>query len=40
MFSIFIPKELNFFDLFDKQADCAVDAAARFKELATKDKLE
>jgi predicted phosphate transport protein (TIGR00153 family) len=40
MFSILLPKEFNFFDLFDKQADCAVDAASRLKELVTKGTLE
>src|SRR5512135_3507200 len=29
----FLPKEFNFFDLFDKQVDCAVSAARYFKEL-------
>ena len=40
MFSMLLPKEFNFFDLFDKQVDCALDAAARFKELVTKGTLE
>ena len=40
MFSMLLPKEFNFFDLFDKQADCALDAAGRFKELVTKGTLE
>ncbi len=29
----FLPREFEFFDLFDKQADCAVKAANYFKEL-------
>jgi hypothetical protein len=33
MFFNFLPKEFNFFDLFDKQVDYAVDAANYFKEL-------
>ena len=40
MFAMLLPKEFNFFDLFDKQADCALSAAARFKELVTKGTLE
>jgi hypothetical protein len=40
MFSALLPKEFNFFDLFDKQVDCAVDAAGRFKDLVTKETLE
>lgn len=32
----FIPKDTNFFDLFEKQAKYAVDAAAYFKELTLK----
>jgi predicted phosphate transport protein (TIGR00153 family) len=30
----FLPKEFNFFDLFDKQVDFAVEAAAVLKEIA------
>jgi predicted phosphate transport protein (TIGR00153 family) len=30
----FLPKEFNFFDLFDKQVDYAVEAAALLKEIA------
>ena len=30
----FLPKEFNFFDLFDKQVDYAVEAAAVLKEIA------
>lgn len=33
----FLPKNVNFFDLFDRQVDYAVDAAAYFKELVEKD---
>lgn len=29
----FLPREFNFFDLFEKQALCAVEAAANFKKL-------
>lgn len=29
----FLPKEFNFFDLFEKQSGCAVEAAVNFKEL-------
>jgi len=36
MFRHFLPKECNFFDLFDKQADCALEAAVYFKELVLK----
>lgn len=36
MFLNFIPKEFNFFDLLDKQAEYAVAAAKHFKELVTK----
>ena len=36
MISRFFPKEFNFFDLFDKQVACAVEAAAYFKEVAQK----
>ncbi|MCX5714164.1 MAG: DUF47 family protein [Candidatus Omnitrophica bacterium] len=36
MFAKFLPKEFNFFDLFDKQANCAVEAALFFKEIASK----
>lgn len=32
----FIPKEFNFFDLFSKQIDCAIEAAAHFKGLVSK----
>jgi len=32
----FLPKNFNFFDLFEKQVGCAVDAARCFKELTLK----
>ena len=32
----FLPKDFNFFDLFEKQAVCAVEAAVTFKALAGK----
>ena len=32
----FIPKEFNFFDLFEKQIDCALEAAAHLKETVGK----
>ncbi len=32
----FIPKEFNFFDLFEKQIDCAVEAAVHFKDVVSK----
>jgi predicted phosphate transport protein (TIGR00153 family) len=40
MFSIFLPKERNFFDLFEKQAACAVEASDCFKELVSKNRLD
>lgn len=40
MFSILLPKEVNFFDLFEKQAGCAVEAADCFKELVSKNHLD
>jgi len=36
----FLPREVNFFELFDKQADCAVSAAAYFKELISRGGLD
>lgn len=36
MFFKFLPKEFNFFDLFNKQVGYAVDAAKCFKEAVTK----
>ena len=35
----FMPKEFNFFDLFEKQVSFAVEAAAYLKELVSKDKI-
>ena len=35
LFRLF-PREFNFFDLFEKQVNCAVNAASYFKELASK----
>lgn len=35
MFGWLLPKEFNFFDLFDRQVDCAVEAAETFKTLVT-----
>lgn len=32
----FIPKEFNFFDLFEKQIDCAVEGAAHFRKIVAK----
>lgn len=40
MFFNLIPKEFNFFDLFEKQVSYAVEAAVVFKELAAKGKIE
>ena len=39
MLARFLPKEFNFFDLFDKQAECAVDAAQGFKDLVSRGTL-
>ena len=39
MFFKFLPNEFNFFDLFDKQVDCAVSAANYFKELMSKGSI-
>ncbi len=35
----FLPKEFKFYDLFEKQAACAVEAASLFKELVTKSAI-
>jgi len=35
----FLPKETNFFDLFEKQAGYAAEAASYFKELTSKDTI-
>ncbi|HNV86993.1 MAG TPA: DUF47 family protein [Candidatus Omnitrophota bacterium] len=40
MLSRFLPKDCNFFDLFDKQAKYAADAAAYFQDLVTQGKLD
>ena len=40
MFFKFLPKEFNFFDLFDKQVDYAVKAAAYFKELVSRGAID
>jgi predicted phosphate transport protein (TIGR00153 family) len=37
-FRLFLPKEFQFFDLFDKQAGFAVEAASLFKDLASSGK--
>ena len=37
MLSKFFPRDFNFFELFEKQVSCAVDAARFFKEVVTKD---
>lgn len=36
----FLPKEVSFFDLFEKQASCAVDAAQCFKEIVGKGAVD
>ena len=36
----FIPKEFNFFDLFEKQIDCAIKAAIHFKEIVAKGTVD
>jgi predicted phosphate transport protein (TIGR00153 family) len=36
----FLPKECNFFDLFDKQADIAVKAAEHFRKLASRGAVD
>ena len=40
MLARFLPKEFNFFDLFDKQAGFAVEAALCFKELVSQGNLD
>lgn len=40
MFSKLLPKETNFYDLFDKQVAYAVEAASHFKEMVSKNKLD
>jgi hypothetical protein len=36
----FLPKEFNFFDLFDRQADNAIEAAVLFSDLTSKGAVE
>jgi predicted phosphate transport protein (TIGR00153 family) len=36
----FLPAEFNFFDLFDRQAELAVEAAALFKEVVTLESVD
>lgn len=36
----FIPKEFNFFDLFEKQIECAIEAAAHLKALVNKGSVD
>ena len=36
----FLPKDFNFFDLFEKQADHALKAATCFKDMVTKGALD
>lgn len=38
--NFFLPKEYNFFDLFDKQVDIAVEAATSFTQLVTDFKVD
>lgn len=40
MFGRFLPKECDFFDLFDKQAAYAVDAAVYFKKLVSQGTID
>lgn len=40
MFFNFLPKESNFFDLFEKQVDYAVEAANYFRELVSKRSID
>ena len=40
MISRFLPKEFNFFDLFEKQVDYAVEAAKYFKDLVSKGAVD
>lgn len=39
MFSLFLPKQSNFFDLFDKQADYAIAAASHFKRFVSEGRI-
>jgi len=36
----FIPKEFNFFDLFDKQIDCAIEAAIHLRHIVVKGSVD
>ena len=36
----FIPKELNFFDLFEQQVGFAVDASGFFKQIVSSGKID
>ena len=40
MFFKFLPKEFNFFDLFEKQAAYAVEAACYFKDVVSKNTID
>ena len=40
MFRNFLPKEVNFFELFEKQVGFALDAAVYFKELVSKGDID
>jgi predicted phosphate transport protein (TIGR00153 family) len=40
MFRNFLPKEVNFFELFEKQVGFALDAAVYFKELVSKGAID
>lgn len=40
MFFKFLPKEFNFFDLFDKQVGYAVDAAVHFKKILSNGPID
>ncbi|MFA6601220.1 MAG: DUF47 family protein [Candidatus Omnitrophota bacterium] len=40
MFSRLLPKESDFFSLFDKQANFAIDAACHFREVVTRNRLD
>lgn len=40
MLSKFLPHEFNFFDLFDRQVNYAVDAAVCFKEMMNNDTID
>lgn len=40
MFSLLLPKETNFFNLFDRQVECAATAAKYLKEVVVKSALD